>query len=41
MIVAIAGVKGVIRLDFAIFEEGICEVEFITVRASPRTQRVY
>jgi hypothetical protein len=39
MIVAIAGVKGVIRLYFAI--EGICEVEFITVRASPRTQKVY
>jgi hypothetical protein len=37
MIVAIQGVKRVIRLDFAIFEEGICEVEVIAVRASPRT----
>ena len=37
MIVAIQGVKKVIRLDFAIFEEGICEVEVIAVRASPIT----
>ena len=37
MIVAIQGNKRVISLDFAIFEEGICEVEVIAVRASPRT----
>ena len=37
MIVAIQGVKKVIGRDFAIFEEGICEVEVIAVRASPRT----
>ena len=29
MIVAIQGVKRVFRLDFTIFEEGICEVEVI------------
>jgi hypothetical protein len=37
MIVAIQGVKRVFRLDFTIFEERICEVEVIAVRASPRT----
>ena len=37
LIVAIQGVKRVSDLDLVIFEEGICEVEVITVRASPRT----
>ena len=41
MIVAIEGVKMVSGLDFVIFEEGICEVEVITVRASPRTREAY
>ena len=41
MIVAIEGVKRNSSLDFVIFEDGICEVEVIAVRASPRTRRVY
>ena len=37
MIVTIEGFKRVSGLDFVIFEEGICEVEVITIRAGPGT----